>query len=170
MTNPDPETQITKWFEAGKLADPSNYQIYVQKLTTLEPKWHGDFEQMAAFGRACLSEGRWEARIPLLLVEAHLTASRYVPEGLALKPQPGYFRDNEAAWNDVKAVYDEYLKRVPESIFHRSRYATIAAWCGRWDEAATQLKALNGRCSRNWFGSDDAAAAFRLSVAERDMK
>lgn len=148
--------RMETWFNRAIQADPNCLEAYDEKMYYLDPRWHGSVEDMVSFGRECLEQGDWEAGIPLMLVEAHLEASKHVGDGPSYRPHPEYFRDNDDAWQDVEDVYHEYLQRVPESIFHRSRFAMLAAWCGQWEEADRQLKALNGRKSwRAFWRRDD---------------
>jgi len=116
----------------------------------LAPKWYGSIEQMVAYGRQSLADGDWSRGVPLVLLSAHLEASQYADGGWQPKCQPEYFERHPDAFADVQAVYGEYLKRFPDSVFHRSRYAMIAAWAGKWDIADRELRLIGDRCSGTW--------------------
>jgi uncharacterized protein (UPF0147 family) len=159
--------RMETWYKRAVAADPDSYSARARKLLYLEPKWHGDdMRDLLAFGRECRDGGNWDAGIPLVLVDAHLTAARYTETGLQPKPSPAYFRDDPQAWADVKQVYDEYLKRVPDSLYHRSRCAQIAAWAGQWAEADKQFKAMGDRFSYNYFRNGTRYRAVRAEVAQ----
>lgn len=156
--------RMETWFKRAMIADPDSYRACGRKLHYLEPKWYGDdVEDMLAFGRECLSGGNWEAGIPLILVDAHLAAARYTEDGYQPKPSPAYFA-NPLTWADVKKVYDEYLRRVPDSLYHRSRYAQIAAWAGQWAEADKQFKVMGDKFSYNYFRTRTKYRAARAEV------
>ena len=106
----------------------------------------------------------WDSGIPLILIDAHFDAARYV-QGVDLAAQRrAYFQANPQAWTDVKAVYDEYLRRVPDSRYHRSRYAEIASWAGQWEEAERQFKAMGDRFSFTWFRTATHYRQVRVEV------
>jgi hypothetical protein len=136
------------WYTRATKADPDSRAAASRKMEGLEPKWGGSRGRMLKFGRELLASGNWDAGLPLLLAEAHWTLACW-ENGNAAFPDPAYFRRNAAAvWPDVKAVYDPYLAKVPGSRFHRTRYALVAAWCGRWAEAEAQFKILGDNPSR----------------------
>ncbi|MEA2736620.1 MAG: hypothetical protein QOE14_3071 [Humisphaera sp.] len=157
--------RMETWFKRAIAADPDSEVARRMKLYYLEPKWHGDgVRDILAFGRECRAGGNWDAGTPLLLVDAHLTAARYTESGYQPKPSPEYFKNDPQAWADVKQVYDEYLKRVPDSLYHRSRYAQIAAWAGQWAEADKQFKAMGDRFSYSYFRNGTRYRAVRAEV------
>lgn len=134
---------MERWYGRAMKADPSCRAAAVAKMTWLEPKWHGDPKAMLAFGRELLAGGNWDAGLPLLLADAHWTLACYAPGGLTAVPNPRYFaRSPKTTWADVKGVYEPYLKKVPDSRYHRTRYALMAAWCGQWAEANRQFDQL----------------------------
>lgn len=142
--------RMEQWFARAVAADPNCYEAYWRKLLYLEPKWYGSVKEMIGFARQSANKANWNAGTPLILIEAHLDASRYTADGYQPKPQPAYFKDPRV-WNDVKRVYDEYLKRFPESLYHRSRYAQIACWAEQWQEADKQFKTMGDKFSFAYF-------------------
>jgi hypothetical protein len=157
--------QEAAWFHRAAQAEPDDFITYRDHLQALEPKWGGSPEAMIAFGRECLKGGDWDAGIPFILVEAHLALSQYAPDGYKSEPQPQYFRENAQAWQDVKAVHDEYLKRPNPSLYHRSRFAEIALWAGKYEEAAAQFEAMGQKFSYDWFRNDARYNRARAEVA-----
>jgi hypothetical protein len=141
--------EMEKWYARAMRAWPGNRAACELKMGWLEPKWHGSIEDMIAFGRELRDQGNWDALLPMMLVDAHWAASTYPPGGAA-KPRPAYFQGNAAAWDDVKGVTEEYLKRakVP-SPFHGTRFAIIAAWSGHWAEADMAFNALGESHNRS---------------------
>jgi len=137
-----PRATMEEWYQRAIQADPDSLRAAGRRIEYLYPVWHGSEEEMTEFGRELLAGGRWEAGLPLKLVEMHWWRASYHDSGR--KPvDPAYFAANAAeAWKDVKAVYEPYLKRVPDSRYHRTRYALIAAWCGEWVEAKRQFAVL----------------------------
>jgi hypothetical protein len=153
------------WFERAAALDPHNMKIYRDRLRALGLQWGGTPREMIEFGRECLRAGNWEAGIPFILVEAHLELARHTPQGTQRLPQAQYFRDNSQAWEDVKAVYDQYFALGNPSIFHRSRFAEIALWAGKYDEAQEQFTLLGDEFSYGWFQND---ARYKRARAELD--
>jgi len=126
------------WYRRAMAADPDNVAACRAKMYYLEPKWYGDAKEMLDFGRQLLAGGNWEARLPILLVDAHVKLAGYEQD------RGAYYRD-DAVWRDVQAVYAGYLGKHPDSDFDRSRFAKLACWCGKYDEARKQFNQLGDR-------------------------
>src|SRR5262249_50831709 len=62
---------MEKWFERAMKADGNRVDACRIKLDWLDPKWHGAYEDMMAFGRACRDTKNHRSGIPFLVVEAH---------------------------------------------------------------------------------------------------
>jgi len=119
------------------LARPDDPAPGWEKMEWLEPKWHGSVEELVAFGRELRDGADWSALRPMLLVDAHLRAaeSMRAPGGEAADAMTVYFKGNPAAWREIKALMDEYLRRTKEpSKYHMTRYALIAGWAGEQAE------------------------------------
>jgi hypothetical protein len=108
-----------------------------QKLDWLDPKWHGSLEDMMAFGRACRDTKNWESGITLLLADAHFRASVHMTKQEQIK----YLHSQEVR-EDIKNVYEEYLKHYPGDNAERSRYAAYCFVCGLYTESDKQFKIL----------------------------
>lgn len=141
--------EMEKWFSRALEADPGNFDACGRKLLCLEPKWGGSPSAMILFGRELTrrpADPR-AVRIPVALVNAHWTLATLQRDGD--QPDPAYFADNPDAWDDVTRVYETYLKKVPGSRYHRTRYAVVAAWAGRWDVANAQFDRLGDRADNS---------------------
>ncbi len=127
---------------------------------------------MLAFGRECVKAGNWDARVPFLLIEAHLALSEY-PRGdrstFAASPDPAYFAVSEV-WDDVQSVYEPYLKRFPTAHRDRSKYARLACWASQWAEANRQFQVLGKNVDRSVFSSPDELSRLRKEAAEKAEK
>ncbi|HWP40562.1 MAG TPA: hypothetical protein VNL70_06510, partial [Tepidisphaeraceae bacterium] len=157
------------WFERAVALDPDLLRVYVEKLQLLTPSrdGSGSIAEMIEFGRQCLATGRWDSGIPLLLIEAHLQAASLDEQGRALDSlRRGYFMSDPRIWQDIQQVYEPYLQRYPDSLYHRSRYAQLAAWCGQWMVADCQLRVMGDRFSLAWFRSRQQYLGLRGEVAE----
>lgn len=141
-----PTGALDIWFARAMDADRHNWAACLHKMTYLEPKWHGNPEAMLAFGRELLQAGNWDAGLPLFLVDAHVKLAEYPARRnplVAKQTMEQYFVENaDQVWPDIQAAYEPFFKRHPDGQFHRARYAALAAWCGRWEEADQQLKIL----------------------------
>jgi hypothetical protein len=128
------------WFERAMKADGDFYAACVNKLDWLHPKWHGTFEEMVAFGRACRDTRNWRAGITLLAAKAHFECySRLEP-----KERAEYMKSPEV-WADISSVYDEYLEHYPGNDVARSKYAVLCYLCRHYPEAHAQFQALGDR-------------------------
>jgi hypothetical protein len=171
MAQSAPREEMEAWYGRATALDPYDPDVVSRKLTYLEPKWLGTVEELVAFGRELLKEGLWETGRPLAAVEAHLRAavnlgtperSTHVPDYAA------YFKAHPEAWADVKAASEGYLSRFPDSLYHRTRYACIAAWCEEWDEANRQFARLGDRPSVTF--TDVATYQYLKAVAAARRK
>jgi hypothetical protein len=163
--------EMERWYGRAMAAWPDNRGACELKLTWLAPKWHGSAKEVVAFGRELRDGGRWEANLPLLLVEAHWAASEYSPDGRHGLPNPGYFTRTPAAWDDVKSVYDEFFRRAQGPLrYHRTRYAAIAAWTGHWAEADAMFKAVGSEVSHFVLYDGRAIEQLRQTAAANALR
>lgn len=147
------------WYKRAVGADPDNFEAVTNKMTYLEPHWHGSREDMLTFGHQLLSEGNWEARLPFALVDAH--------RALALHEKGRYYR-KEDVWKDFNTVYQEWLKRHPDADYDRSWFAMLACQCGKYDEANRQFETLGDKVVVSVFGGRVEMKAMRAQAAEND--
>jgi hypothetical protein len=124
------------WFDRAMKADGDDRGVCWSKLDWLDPKWHGSFEEMLAFGRRCRDTKNWWAGITLLVADAH---SRYGSR--AAKDHREYMASPEV-WADIQSVYDEYLKHRPGDDVARSKFATFCYLSNHFREAEVQYVAL----------------------------
>lgn len=129
--------EMEKWFERAMKAFPMNKKACEQKLDWLDPKWHGNLEDLMAFGRACRDTKNWEAGITLQLADAHFRASQHLDK----EEKTRYLRSQEVR-GDIQKVYEEYLKHYPGDNEERSRYAAYCYVCGLYTESDKQFKIL----------------------------
>jgi hypothetical protein len=137
--------EMESWFDKAMRADGDSGAACREKLDYLEPKWNGSAEAMVAFGRQCLKTGNWEAGLPFVLAKAHVNLSR----------DRDYLR-REGVWDDLKAVYEPYLKQNPGSIRLRTAFARLAFLAGKFEEADRQFGLLKGKYWPTMYESDTA--------------
>jgi hypothetical protein len=130
------------WFDRAMKADGDNYIACITKLDWLDPKWHGNVEEMLAFGHACRDTRNWRAGITMLAVDAYL---HYI-QMLDLKdPEAKKFVSKPELWSEVQTICDEYLKHYPDNAGARSKYAMIAYMTDHYPEAHAQFMKLGDR-------------------------
>jgi hypothetical protein len=129
--------EMEKWFERAMEANGNNASACAVKLDWLDPKWHGNLEEMLAFGRACRATKNWRAGITLLVADAHHRTALRLPKGQGVE----YLR-SAAVWDEIRAVYEEYLAHKPFNYHRRSEYAAYCYMCGRIAEAAEQFRTV----------------------------
>lgn len=133
---------MEQWFTAANHLDPDDARPYVSKLNWLEPKWHGSHEEMLKFGRECAATGRWSGLVPMVLVDAHWAVGMYFRGEYYSAPHREYFANSPEIWAEIKPVYDRYLQEPDASNYHKTRYAVIAAYSGKWKEANALFTSL----------------------------
>ncbi len=154
------------WFDRAMKADGDNYVACLAKLIWLNPKWHGNFDDMLAFGRACRDTKNWRTGITLLGAESHLNYAMLLlfkdP-----KEQAKYLARPEV-WSDIQSIYDESLKHFPDDAVVRSKYAMIAYWSSHLPEAGEQFKAVGDRLTM-WSG-DHVTLASMIQASDYCVK
>jgi len=145
---------MEKWFECAMKGHPDNYSACLSKVWYLQPRWYGSGEAVLQFGLECVKTGNWRAKLPLIL-----------PSGLSdvADGDNGLYR-NEELWKLVKPVFEEFLKRYPESIGVRTNYANWAARGGHLDELAAQLAALGPNWDRSCWSQSDYQRVSHLAA------
>jgi hypothetical protein len=130
------------WFAAATKLDPDDQRPYTAKLNWLKPDCHGSVEEMLKFGRECAATGRWSGLVPLVLVDAHCELARESVNGYTPAPHREYFANNPKIWEEIKPIYDRYLQEHDASYYHKTRYAVIAAFSGKWKEANSLFRSM----------------------------
>jgi hypothetical protein len=128
------------WFDRAMKADGDNREACWIKLEWLDPKWHGTPEEMLAFGKACRDTKNWRAGITLLACDAH---QRYA--GLLEPAEASKYLGSPEVWNEIKSIYDEYLKHYPNDDIMRGRYAALGYVAERYPEAHAQFELVGDR-------------------------
>jgi hypothetical protein len=160
--------EMEKWFERAMKADGNDTSACQAKLDWLSPKWHGSREEVLAFGRACRDTKNWRAGITLLVVDAHLAVEEVLPP----EEQSRYLRSEEVS-NDVKMVYEEYLKHYPEDYLRHSYYAVFCFIAGRFEDAHKHFQiagdhlAVTKRFPKQWV---EQVRAYVAKVAARKQQ
>ena len=167
-------THLEEWFRRAMKADPGNYSACSSKLYYLEPKWYGSEEEMLAFGGECLATENWNARLPFVLINAQFAGPLPADQEGKIDLKSGKYSEQSkveyyqrpGVWEDVKAVYEPYLKQFPKAVNDRSMFAKLACWCGRWDEARRQFLILGEKPSLTAFGGREEYDRLREEAGE----
>lgn len=130
---------MEEWFRRAMNGHPDNYAACSSKLRYLQPRWYGSPQDVVKFGQQCVETDNWRANLPLILPNGISDLANY-QEDLYL---------NDVVWNLVSPVYEEYLKRYPDSIGVRTEYANCAALGNRLDVLRKQLDALGDNWDRS---------------------
>ena len=97
-------------------------------------------ERDAGLRQGLRRDKNWLTGITLLVADAHL---RYAT-GLDPAERAKYLRSPEV-WDDIRSVYDEYLKHYPRDDVRRSKYAALCYDGRPFPEAHAQFQALGDR-------------------------
>ena len=131
--------RMEEWFARAIKADPGNMAACRAKMWYLAPRWYGSLEDQLEFGRQCLASGRFESRVPLMVIDAHASIAPPAPL-FSDVPNPYYARPD--VWADVSTAYDGYLQQHPTAWRLRAWYAHYAYIGGKWKEAADLYQSL----------------------------
>jgi hypothetical protein len=126
---------LEEWFALGTLLEPGDYTWYDDKVNWLQARWYGSDDELLAFGREMLARNHFEARVSMVLVEAHHRVQTGPPKKAGYHARPD-------VCSDYVAVYDGLLARYPEAWGDRNRYLQRLVECRDWDGASRQLAAL----------------------------
>ena len=141
------------WYRRAIAANPDDTDATDRRLTFLEPKWGGDPDAMLQFGRDVVADGNFYSSLPTILVEAHQRlADHYAPDADAYWLRPG-------VWDDVRSVYEGYLKRRGRfTDYYRNALARAAVRCHQWHSADEQFKQLGDKADPAWYPGHTRAA------------
>jgi hypothetical protein len=139
----DDRDTMELWFDRAMKANSDNREACWSKLDWLDPKWHGTPEEMLAFGKACRDTKNWNTGITVLACDAH---RRYMSM-LPVNARWQYISSPEVL-NEIKSIYDEFLKHHPIDYVERSKYASILAQARQFPEAHAQFEILGDRLTQ----------------------
>lgn len=158
-------TQLDLWFSRAMIADPDNYEACSSKLYYLEPKWRGSWQEMLDFGHECAKTGHWAGKIPFILIQTHERFAREFH-----KTKQGDYKDyfkRPGVWEDIKSVYEPYLKLHPKAAKDRGKYARFACWSGDWAEGHRQFEILGTNVVLGAFENRAEYEYLRKDAAEK---
>jgi hypothetical protein len=126
---------LEAWFTVGTALEPGDYTWYDDKVKWLQARWFGSDDELLAFGREMLAREHFEARVSMVLLDAHHRVQTGPPK------KDGYHARPDVC-SDYVAIYDGLLARYPEAWGDRNRYLQRLIECQSWDGASRQLAAL----------------------------
>lgn len=98
------ECKMRDWFDRAISAQIDYLPAWKNYVYGLYPRWFGSQSDMYEFGRQALATGRFDTAVPMFLLE--------VVDDIKGDRHPGNdeFDLTAGAWNDIRAVFDGYLK------------------------------------------------------------
>jgi hypothetical protein len=142
--------RLERWFGRAMALDTNSQSACSKKLTYLEPKWYGSAEDMLEFGRQCVASTNWGGRVPLILMDAHVSLAAYAKR----EGNTNYWKEPEV-WSDLRSAYEKFFALNPDAFSWRHDYARHAYWCEQWDTYSKQLK-LFGPTNYSFFGGKES--------------
>jgi hypothetical protein len=155
-----PNKGVDLWYDRAMAAEPWHAEAISRKMLYLEPKWHGSVEELREFARQLAEnerDGAAATRQLLAPADARWRLAEYVAACRG-DPPAKYFSDNPLAWTDIDGASTNYLAAVPQSRYHRTRYAIAAAWTKHWTVAASEFERLGDAYSRTVVSPAEYAA------------
>jgi hypothetical protein len=122
----------------------------------LHPKWHGTFEELLAFSKACRDTKNWRAGITLLSALPYL----YVAQQLPAQQQPLFYR-MPAVQNPITEVYTEYLQHYPHDHARRTEHAIWSYMFGEPERANKEFDLLGENVIRPFWIEERALTEMR---------
>ena len=148
------------WFDRAMKTNPGNYDACYSKMRYLMPVWHGSYEEMIAFGRACVESKGWRGRVPLILIDAHAWAKGWSPAKETYWLQP-------AVWPDLHASFEKFFQLNPNAVSWHHNYAWHANACQQWEELQRQLDIIAPRVNYDYFGGYSEFEKMQRNAAEK---
>jgi len=148
------------WFKRAIEADGNNAIACDLKMDWLDPKWHGTREDVLAFGKACRATKNWRAGITLLAGDVHLRVAMQDPATY------NKYMFSDEVWDEIRAVYEEYLGHYPEDYTKRSAYAAYCCICQRYAESDKQFKLVGDRLTPSPLIHMELMKNFQKSAAD----
>ena len=124
--------EMETWFDRAVAVDEGAYTAYAEKLTYLLPKWHGSFDEAAAFVRQTL-EKKPAGRIPS--IEMVLIWEL----GQASSSARDYFRSPEAQ-RALDRGFSSWKTKFPDAIWARTFHAQFLRKSGHYQRARVLLE------------------------------
>jgi len=155
-----PRAEMERWFARAMRNNPNSYSAVSAKAYYLEPKWHGSFEEMIAFGRECASNKFFGGKVPLMLRDIHRTIMAYehVPEAR--------YYSRPDVWKDIRASYERYMEANPQDILIRHDYARDAFRAGKYQVFLDQVGGFTTGTNLNFFGGQKEFDAMVKKAAD----
>lgn len=145
------------WFDRAVTAQFDFLPAYNNLLWALRPRWGGSYEEMLAFGRACVATRRYDTRVPLVFIDVLDSIYGETSQWRPLYHDPDIARTVMEMSRDALAAAPAKNRLVRESL-----HAVYAWLTDDYALAAEQMKKLGNKL--------DPYAAGRLGrymVAER---
>ncbi len=131
------------WFDRTLTAQLDYPQAWSGMRWGLRSRWHGSEAALLALGRTAIHTGRFDTEVPRKFLdcvsdvesEEELASSRHI-----------YGRPD--IWPELQTMYEGYLADRTQASGRREwlgNYAIAAYFAGKYDVAAEQLKALDGK-------------------------
>ncbi len=143
-----PRDEMEVWFKRAMALDSCNRRACLNKIDYLRPAWGGSEQDMLDFGQELVDGGNPAGGLPIQVENIHWQIAQLAAAANGNIPDRAWF-NHPGVWDQLKEMYEGYLKLVPQSRHHRTRYMLAAAWSGHWDVAEEQLKLLEEHPAEN---------------------
>jgi len=151
-----PRQTVDTWFTRAITADPARYAAYVIRLKLSETPQRRRYARDDRLRPGVPANWRRPSRELRCCWSMRTSARRISPTPASRTTCAGITSRRRQGVEDIRAAYEPYVAKFPDSQFHRSRYAQLAAWSGQWQTADEQLQAMGERqFSLSWFRSKD---------------
>lgn len=140
-TSNDPR-EIRLWLDRALANDPNDYEVCSLMLECLAPENGGSVEQVLEFAEQMVLTRNYDARLPLLLMSAHIRRSYWTFMGNTSQVHPDYFASQPEVWRSIEPVLKRHLARMPYATHDRAVFTSVAFYSEQWSEAAEQMKLL----------------------------
>jgi tetratricopeptide (TPR) repeat protein len=133
-----PKQDMEQYFQRGISACPWHFQVHLDKLQYLNPKWYGSKNEMFTFAEQCLALSEQYPYLGLVMVEALYEVHRFGRKG-------ENFLGSDDIWPTVEKVCAAFFARYPNNIRRRFYYAYHAYNAKKYDVALEQFEIIGDR-------------------------
>jgi hypothetical protein len=132
--------EVMMWVDRTIEHDPNNFDVFSNAMNSFDPRRGGSREMMLAFADKMVRTENYDARLPLLILSAHIRLAS--DRGRNTAPNPQYFIDHPEAWQQIEPVAKRHLARSPYAVPDRAVFTSIALYSEQWAEASEQIRIL----------------------------
>ena len=133
--------EMQQWFYRALAAQIDHPEAWSNMRWGLRPRWHGDLNEMLAFGVMAVDSRRFDTDVPRKFFDVVADIES------ELKQPPGtHIYGRRDIWPHFQRMYEGYIaaqKDLESKRGWRAPYAVVSYFAGKYDVARSQFEAMN---------------------------